>query len=263
MTAMTIVMKILAWISMKIVMKKSGKISLVQSDSNPPSSERETTATNHSLPWLVIGDFNFILHDNEKYSTQPLDSVEANIFSKKIVDLDLIDLGSTGCPFTWSNKRSGPALTEHRLDRGLATESWLLLYPNSTITNLLAIGSDHQPILLNTNPHWCTGKIPFNAFLIARKLKDIKLKLKVWKKEVYGNIKSNIEESKQHLHWLQANYFKYNRGESLKNANQVLREWQDIEEKFWKTKSRDQFIKLGDNNASYFHRTTKCRLRRN
>ncbi|XP_026400046.1 uncharacterized protein LOC113295934 [Papaver somniferum] len=187
----------------------------------------ETTTTNHSLPWLVIGYFNFILHDNEKYSTQPLDNIEANIFSNKIVDLDLIDLGSTGCPFTWSNKRSGPALTEQRLDRGLATESWLLLYPNSTISNLVAIRSDHHPILLNTNPHWCTGKIPFkffgpwldhkdckdinlecwqrnlsgsSAFVIARKLKDIKLKLKVRNKEVYGNIKSNIEESKQHLH---------------------------------------------------------------
>ncbi|XP_026435813.1 uncharacterized protein LOC113333602 [Papaver somniferum] len=109
-------------------------------------------------------DFNFILHDNEKYSTQPLDNVESNLFSNKIIDLDLNDLGSTGCPFTWSNKKSGPALTEQRLDKGLATESWMLMYPNSTITNLLAIGSDHHPILLNTNLTWSTGKIPFKFF---------------------------------------------------------------------------------------------------
>ncbi|XP_026437705.1 uncharacterized protein LOC113335903 [Papaver somniferum] len=250
----------------------------------------ENSALNHSLPWLVIGDFNFILHDNEKYSTQPLDNIEANIFSNKIVDLDLNDLGSVGFPFTWSNKRSGHALTEHRLDRGLANEPWLLLHPNSTVTNILAIFSDHHPILLNTNPNWRTGKIPFkffgpwldhkdckdivtecwqrnlsgsSAFIIARKLKDIKLKLKVWNKEVYGNIKTNIEESKQHLNWLQEHYFKQDRSEALKTATQVLREWKDIEEKFWKIKRRDQFIKLGDKNTIYFHRNTKCRIRRN
>ncbi|XP_026458491.1 uncharacterized protein LOC113359006 [Papaver somniferum] len=250
----------------------------------------EYTASKNSLPWLVIGDFNFILHDFEKYSTQPLDNAEANIFSNNIIDLDLNDLGSTGFLFTWTNKRSGSALTKQRLDRGLATESWILLYPNSTITNMLAIGSDHHPILLNTNPHWSTGKIPFkffgpwldhkdckdiifecwqknlsgsSAFLIARKLKEVKMKLKIWNKEVYGNIKTNIEECNQHLHWLQENYFNQDRSKALQTAMKVLREWQDIEENFWKIKSRDQYIKLGDKNTSYFHITTKRRLRRN
>ncbi|XP_026384521.1 uncharacterized protein LOC113280088 [Papaver somniferum] len=144
-----------------------------------------------------------------KYSTQTLDNIETNIFSNKIVDFDLNDLGNVGCPFTWSNKRSGPAFTEQILDRGLANEPWLLVHPNST-RNI-------------------SGS---SAFIIARKLKDIKLKLK-------------------------------DRNEALKTATQVLREWQDIEEKFWKIKSRDQFIKLGDKNKSYFHRTTKCRIRRN
>ncbi|XP_026420299.1 uncharacterized protein LOC113316302 [Papaver somniferum] len=250
----------------------------------------EYTTSKNSLPWLVIGDFNFILHDFEKYSTQPLDHAEANIFSNKIIDLDLNDLGSIGRPFTWTNKISGPSVTKQRLDRGLSTESWLLLYPNSTITNLLSIGSDHHPIFLNTNPYLSTGKIPFkffgpwldhkdckdiifecwqknlsgpSAFLIARKLKEVNMKLKIWNKEVYGNIKTNIEECKQHLHWLQENYFNQDRSKALQTAIKVLREWQDIEEKFWKIKSRDQYIKLGDKNTSYFHRTTKSRLRRN
>ncbi|XP_026396611.1 uncharacterized protein LOC113291274 [Papaver somniferum] len=89
------------------------------------------------------------------------------------------------------------------------------------------------------------------------------MKLKVRNKEVYGNIKTNIEESKQHLNWLQGNYFIHDRSEAIKAAMQVLRDWQDIEERFWKTKSRDQFIKFGDKNTSYFHRATKCRIRRN
>ncbi|XP_026429506.1 uncharacterized protein LOC113325853 [Papaver somniferum] len=201
----------------------------------------DKTVANNQLPWLVIGDFNFILHDTEKFSTQPIDDNEDVFFNNMILDLDLVDLGTTGCPFTWSNKRSCHALTEQRLDRGLATESWLLLYPNTSISNMLHIG----------------------AFLIARRLKDIKLKLRVWNKEVYGNIKTNIDECKQHLHWLHNNYFRHDQSQALDLARKHLKDWQDIEEKFWKTKSRDQFIKLGDQNTNYIHRTTKSRNRRN
>ncbi|XP_026429092.1 uncharacterized protein LOC113325071 [Papaver somniferum] len=210
----------------------------------------ENTAVNNNLPWLVIGDLNIILHDTEKFSTQPIDVNEAPLFGHKILDLDLVDLSTTGCPLTWSNKRSGHALIEQRLDRGLATESWLLLYPNTTISIMLAIGSDHHQILLNSNPTWQTGKIPFkffgpwldhkdcrkiidecwrrnltgsSAFLIARKLKDIKLHLRVWNKEVYGNIKTNIEECK-HLFWLHDNYFRTHRSDAFSLAMKKLRD---------------------------------------
>ncbi|XP_026378357.1 uncharacterized protein LOC113272774 [Papaver somniferum] len=155
---------------------------------------------------------------------------------------------------------------------------------------MLAIGYDHQPILLNFNPHWKNGKIPFknfgpwldhadcrkiiaecwnkvtpgsSAFSIARKLKDIKLQIRVQNKEFYGNIKTNIEECKQHLTWLHTYYFRADRGQALADARKQLKNWHDIEEKFWKTKSRDQLIKLGDQNTSYFHRATKIRARRN
>ncbi|XP_026378414.1 uncharacterized protein LOC113272831 [Papaver somniferum] len=235
-----------------------------------------TTAASYNLPWLIIGDFKFILHDTEKFSTHPMDKNEADIFKEKILELDLIYLGFTGFPFTWSNKRKGHALTEQRLDRVLATDEWLAIYPNTTITNMLAIGSDHHPIFLNSNPNWKNGKIPFkffvswldhedsrkiiadcwkksisgsSAFIIARKLKDIKLQSRVWNKEVHGNIKANIEEN--------------DRGQALANARKQLKNWFDIEEQFWKTKSRDQLINLGDQNTSYFHRATKSRTRRN
>ncbi|XP_026439116.1 uncharacterized protein LOC113337708 [Papaver somniferum] len=223
----------------------------------------EKTAASNNLPWLVIGDFNFILHDTKKFSTRPIDANEASIFNENILNLDRIDLGFTGCPFTWSNKGKGHALTEQRLDRGLANDDWLSIYPNTTITNMLAIGSDHQPILLNSNPHWKNGKIPFkffgpwldhddcrkiipdcwkkitpgsSAFSIARKLKDIKLQIRVWNKEVYGNIKTNIDECKQYLNWIHIHYFREDIGQALADARKQLKNWQDIEEKFWKTK---------------------------
>ncbi|XP_026397473.1 uncharacterized protein LOC113292854 [Papaver somniferum] len=174
------------------------------------------------LPWLIMGDLNFVLHEHEKYSQHPIDNCEADIFLNKIEAANLTDLGYTKCPFTWTNRRNGIHLTEQRLDKGLANESWLDLYPNSTISDLAAIGSDHNPILLNTNPSWTPGHIPFKFFgpwldhkyyktiieecwktnhkgslaiKIYRKLRDVKITLKRWNKEVYGNIHTNLEDS--------------------------------------------------------------------
>lgn len=49
----------------------------------------------------------------------------------------------------------------------------------------------------------------------------------------------------------------------LNAARKKVNDWIDIEEIFWKTKSRDQTIKLGDINTKFFHWSTKRRTRRN
>lgn len=70
-----------------------------------------------SLPWLCFGNFNEILNLNEKIGG--LDkSVEAiEKFREAIRDCKLVDLGSRGYPFTWSNRQFGPQLIEEKLDR--------------------------------------------------------------------------------------------------------------------------------------------------
>ncbi|XP_026433813.1 uncharacterized protein LOC113331308 [Papaver somniferum] len=220
-----------------------------------------------------MGDLNFVLHDHEKFSQHHIDSYEANIFLEKLEASNLTDVGYIKCPFAWTNRRVGHHLTEQRLDRGIANERWLETHPNSTISNLPAIGSDHNSILLNTNPNWKQGHIPFKFFgpwldhqdckeiiakcwktrhkgslaiKIARKLRDIKVKLKKWNKEIYDNIKKNLEESFQHLEWITKNQFNNNRGQAIRDAKKKVEHWQNIQESLWKTKSRYHLIKLGD-----------------
>ncbi|KAL9422716.1 hypothetical protein AB3S75_034905 [Citrus x aurantiifolia] len=73
-------------------------------------------------PWLCFGDFNEILHPNEKLGGKDrnLDMVAA--FRETVKDCNLIDLGCKGYPFTWSNRRFGPQLIEERLDRFLGSK---------------------------------------------------------------------------------------------------------------------------------------------
>lgn len=161
-----------------------------------------------------------------------------------------------------------------------------VVVPYTTIFNMLAIGSNHHPIFLNSNPHRKSDSSPFKLFghwldheeyrniiaecwsknlyglddfLIVRKLKDIKLLIRVWNKEFYDNTKTNIGDCDNHLHWVHKNYFRHGRSKLLNNASKKAGEWYDIKENFWKTMSGDQATKLGDRNTKYYHRFNKCR----
>ncbi|KAH0972822.1 hypothetical protein GBA52_024978 [Prunus armeniaca] len=61
-------------------------------------------------------------------------------FREFLSDFMLMDLGFDGYPFTWRNKRES-GLIQERLDRGLALEKWLELYPEVRVTHkILSVG---------------------------------------------------------------------------------------------------------------------------
>ncbi|KAF4385380.1 hypothetical protein G4B88_005712 [Cannabis sativa] len=66
----------------------------------------------------------------------------------------LIDLGFQGPGFTWAkggrNSGGGRAMRRARLDRGLASANWRILFPNAVINHLVASESNYWPLLLNT-----------------------------------------------------------------------------------------------------------------
>ncbi|WMV50080.1 hypothetical protein MTR67_043465, partial [Solanum verrucosum] len=57
-------------------------------------------------------------------------------------------VGFSGQKYTWSNNRGIHHRIWKRLDRALVNDSWLEKMPQTTITNLSSIGSDHCPLLL-------------------------------------------------------------------------------------------------------------------
>ena len=73
----------------------------------------------------------------------------------------MINLGFVGNPFTWSNNRKGLENIKERLDRGLASPSWVHLHPDFSLIHLPAHNLDHNPISLNTNTSSCCLPRPF------------------------------------------------------------------------------------------------------
>lgn len=71
------------------------------------------------LPWLCFGDFNEILHLNEKKGGNVREVNMISDFRDAIQECGLTDLGCKGRTFTWSNRRYGLNFIEERLDRFL------------------------------------------------------------------------------------------------------------------------------------------------
>lgn len=63
-------------------------------------------------PWVCFGNFNEILHLDEKNGQNDRDVYMISEFRDAIQVCNLKDLGFTGHPFTWSNMRFGPPFIE-------------------------------------------------------------------------------------------------------------------------------------------------------
>lgn len=56
-------------------------------------------------------------------------------FQKAVEDCNLIDFGSKGYAFTWEKSRGMPKFVEERLDRVLATSTWMEIHRNAEVLN--------------------------------------------------------------------------------------------------------------------------------
>jgi exonuclease III len=78
-------------------------------------------------PWLVVGDFNIILHaidNNNSNLNRPM----MHRFRRLIEDMALKEIPLIGRRFTWSNQREAPVLV--KLDRVFCSVDWEMFYPN-------------------------------------------------------------------------------------------------------------------------------------
>ncbi|XP_056688698.1 uncharacterized protein [Spinacia oleracea] len=119
--------------------KNLGKEGLVTA-MHAPSSSREKSNHWNSLqsnlppkntPWLVVGDMNEITSQSEKQGGRPFRVNQGKEMVNFMDEAGLVDLGFSGCPFTWTNARDAHHLIQERLDRALANSPWMEAYPHT------------------------------------------------------------------------------------------------------------------------------------
>ena len=73
------------------------------------------TAKLHDMPWVLAGDFNEPLSEEDKFGGRAV-SVNMLLLFKECLDkCNMIDIGFSGPRFTWTNKREFQALIQERI----------------------------------------------------------------------------------------------------------------------------------------------------
>ncbi|XP_042962425.1 uncharacterized protein LOC122296688 [Carya illinoinensis] len=79
------------------------------------------------------------------------------MFRNLVEEGNLVDLGWKTNKFTWCNRHEDESFTKERLDKALANPRWKVTYAEALVETLLAIYSDHSPILLYCSFERCSA----------------------------------------------------------------------------------------------------------
>jgi exonuclease III len=98
-------------------------------------------------PVLVGGDFNLVRTREEK-SSGNVNVQLMDAFNEMIDNTALRELQRSGSRYTWSNKQITPIMCV--LDRVLVSNSWEDKFNLATVFTAPRVGSDHNPLIVDT-----------------------------------------------------------------------------------------------------------------
>ncbi len=157
---------------------------------------------------VVCRDFNVVRFPRKKSCSTSFTSAMHD-FSDFVSTNGLIDTSLIGGKYTWSNGRK--YVSKSRIDRFLYTADWEDSFVTISQKRLIRLGSDHFPIMLECDwqyfrfenmwlkvdgfvemvKQWWDS-YQFQGYLssiLARKLNALKVDLRSWNAEVFGNVK--------------------------------------------------------------------------
>ena len=127
--------------------------------------------------------------------------------------------------------------------------------------------ADHPAFLELVKDAWNSDVFSTPMYRLTHKLKSVKATLKAFNFHSFAKLSERVVDAKESLN--QAQYELLNNPYDpllVDNEKRCLKAFQDLacaEEGFRKQKSRIEWLKLGDQNTSFFHKAIKARNARN
>lgn len=114
-----------------------------------------------TIPCLVVGGFNIIWDEEEKFGGLPLLLNEVGDFRHCVKTCNLFDLGFMGSIYTWWNRKAKEYGIFKRLDRCLSNLEFQQMLPGLEVAHISKIGLNHNLMLLYCNPNTAPIKKSF------------------------------------------------------------------------------------------------------
>lgn len=234
---------------------------------------------NRDAAWLITGDLNDILENDEKVGGPPRCEGSFLSFRNFVLQNGLWNLKHSGNPLSWRGTRYNHFI-KARLDRSLTNCSWMEEFPAGRCKYLRFEGSDHRPLLtyFNNADRRRKGLFRFDRSLtekeeirilvdeawnhspadsVIERMNLCRRKIIEWSKEQSRNSLKLIKEKQNELESalsadtpIQA---------LIDSISLVLEKAYKEEELFWQQRSRIQWLHSGDRNTGYFHAVTRGR----
>lgn len=178
----------------------------------------------------------------------------------------------------------------HLLDRAIVNDECMSFFSSVSCMTLPRSQPDHFPIILSLSKGVKSKPSPFKFFsmwnehsdyarlvkevwskqvigcpmsIFMKKLKMLKSELKLWNKEVFGNVQVLVDKAMTDVDEVQQKIICDGMTDDLYSqelkAQMELQKILFIEESFWKQKSSLNWFSKGDRNTAYFYKVARVR----
>ncbi|XP_057771151.1 uncharacterized protein LOC130990949 [Salvia miltiorrhiza] len=243
---------------------------------------------------IFIGDFNAVKGAHERLSLVSPHRGSCTEFCTFIDDTQMLESPTEGLRFTWSGRRFLPRHVESVLDRAFFSQEFADMWDSIVTSALPRLTSDHSPLVLQCRQNVPTGRSQFRflnmwtshsnfmdmvlaswnqsvdalcpILRVMLKLKRMRLDLRVWNKDIFGNVDVSIARGQTDLMNLQNRISETGYTEELFDAEVSCQAKLNIaltrKNSLLQQKSRATWLKDGDRNTAFFHRIAKFKKRK-
>lgn len=216
--------------------------------------------------WILTGDFNDIIDSSEKFGGPPRPEGSFVDFRTFMSECDLYDLRHSGNLLSWRGQRHDH-LVFCRLDRVMSNSAWAESYPSGRSEYLRFEGSDHRPLItyFDLKKKKNSGlfrydrryrdnkevtdliKKAWQAHIpetVEKKIGRCRMAIIIWSREQHLNSQKTIDTLREKLEMAMVD--PSSNPDMLASINEKLKTAYKEEEEFWKQRSRQLWLTLGD-----------------
>ncbi|XP_026448377.1 uncharacterized protein LOC113348737 [Papaver somniferum] len=209
----------------------------------------QLSVVDSTTPWLVIGDFNCVLRNDEKKGGRDVLTSSINEFSDWMEENGVFEADSLGSKFTWTNGQSGVRR--------------IISKPRRAPFRIQKMWFTHPDFLRMVETSWNAPVYGNPDFIFPFKLKRLKVAMKLWNQQVFGNVNARLKQAQLKFEVASRNSdedpFVISKQNEMKDALVAIQEVRMQQHIMLKQKFRNKWILEGSSNTLYFHSTINTR----